>query len=381
VGEMLSADIAEKIRHKVAGLTGQSLAVTNDQGEVLACDYDPSLNRLDIVEIPWSIGFQYNGKIAGYIVTEDELTAYDELEPLIRTISELVMHQAILLEQLPRSEERFDKFVYDLLAGTEEIVGNEQLLAAEARLFDIEIDKPRIAIIVQVDDPSLLANQRQPGGEREVKITRIKNGIRRALGSFYTSSRDNVVSYLGQHHFCILKDMGNQESLDQNLETFKKSINTIYNLVQAEVKCPVIIGIGNYHPGIAGLRQSYGEANSAIELGRQIWDQTKIYHIDDFGVVAPLLSGIDEQNIYFSRELLEKLGENGEIIQTIETFFDKDMSLTQTADSLGIHRNTLVYRLDRITDLLSLDPRKFDDAVQIKLAILFTKFVEGDYVH
>ena len=55
------------------------------------------------------------------------------------------------------------------------------------------------------------------------------------------------------------------------------------------------------------------------------------------------------------------------------------MSLNRTAEELKIHRNTLVYRLDRITETLSLDPRNFDDAVQIKLAILFTKFLEAGY--
>jgi carbohydrate diacid regulator len=115
---------------------------------------------------------------------------------------------------------------------------------------------------------------------------------------------------------------------------------------------------------------------SAIELGAQTWHQDRVYHIDDFGVVAPLLSGVDESNIYFSRELLERLGENTEIIQTLEAFFAFDMSLTRTADQLKIHRNTLVYRLDRITETLGLDPRVFDEAVQIKLAILYSRFVE-----
>ncbi|HUC20409.1 MAG TPA: helix-turn-helix domain-containing protein, partial [Candidatus Polarisedimenticolaceae bacterium] len=77
-----------------------------------------------------------------------------------------------------------------------------------------------------------------------------------------------------------------------------------------------------------------------------------------------------------SRELLERLGQSDGIIQTLESFFSHNMGLTQTASELGIHRNTLVYRLDRIAETLQLDPRTFDDAVQIKLAILFNRFVE-----
>ena len=163
--------------------------------------------------------------------------------------------------------------------------------------------------------------------------------------------------------------------MSAGLESFKKSLNAIYSILKSELKLPTTVGVGNYHPGLEGLRQSFHEAISAIELGAQTWDTDRIYHIDDFGVVAPLLSGVDESNIYFSRELLDRLGENNEIIQTLEAFFNFDMSLTRTAETLKIHRNTLVYRLDRITETLGLDPRAFDDAVQIKLAILYNRFV------
>jgi carbohydrate diacid regulator len=187
-----------------------------------------------------------------------------------------------------------------------------------------------------------------------------------------------VVSYLGGTSFCILKDLlaGEDQDLTLSLEKFKKSLSAIYTIIKSEIKVPTTIGVGNYHPEIEGLRQSYHEASSAIELGAQTWDTERIYHIDDFGVVAPLLSGVDENNIYFSRELLERLGENNEIIQTLEAFFNLDMSLTRTAETLTIHRNTLVYRLDRITETLGLDPRVFDDAIQIKLAILYNRFLE-----
>jgi len=285
------------------------------------------------------------------------------------------MHQTLVLEQIPRQDERLDKFIYDLLNQPQP---EWTMLAAEARLFDIELDRPRIAIVIQINDPALTARFQDPSGDREIRVTRYKFGINRSLNSFYTSSRENVVSYLGSTSFCILKDLisGNDNDLATSLEGFKKSLNAIYGILKSELKLPTTVGVGNYHPGLEGLRQSFHEAISAIELGAQTWDTERIYHIDDFGVVAPLLSGVDENNIYFSRELLDRLGENHEIIQTLETFFSFDMSLTRTAETLKIHRNTLVYRLDRITETLGLDPRVFDDAVQIKLAILYNRFVE-----
>jgi carbohydrate diacid regulator len=371
---MLSQQIADKIRAKVSALVSQELRLTDAGGETLSHTSALKPESVDVAGVPWAIPFSYGGNVVGYIVLAKEMPNHEEIAPLIRSIAELVMHQSIVLEQIPRQDERLDKFIYDLLNQPQP---EWALLSAEARLFDIELDRPRIAIVIQVDDPSLTSRFSDPAGDREVRLTRYKFGISRALNSFYTSSRENVVSYLGGTSFCILKDLlaGDDGDLPTGLENFKKSLNAIYSILKSELKLPTTIGVGNYHTGMEGLRQSYHEAISAIELGAQTWDVDRIYHIDDFGVVAPLLSGVDENNIYFSRELLDRLGENNEIIQTLEAFFAFDMSLTRTAETLKIHRNTLVYRLDRITETLGLDPRVFDDAVQIKLAILYNRFV------
>jgi len=374
---MLTRQIAEKILARVAGLTDRSLSVVDADGTVLATN-DPQVDEsIDLKNTPWTIKFRYGGNVVGQIVLTSQLDNQSEVAPLICAIAELVMHQSILIETIPHQEERLDKFVYDLLHQTD----TGPLATAEARLFEIDLDKPRIVLLASIQDDILLSTQRIPTGEREIRITRYRLGISRALSSYYTSSRDNIVAYLGQHNFCVLKELTSESQFEAGRESFKKSLPTIYNIVKGETKVPTAIGVGNYHPGARGLRQSYHEAQSALDLGGGMWGNEGIYHIDDFGVVAPLLSGIDEHNIYFSRDLLEKLGRNEEMIGTLEAFFDLDMSLTKTADQLSIHRNTLVYRLDRIRDSLGLDPRKFDDAAEIKLAILFNRFVEGEYAN
>lgn len=370
---LLTQDIAEKIQGKVSALVNQPLSIVDAAGSVLATNDTSVDDSLPIEDYPWAIDILYGGKPTGYVVLAREMPNHTEIAPLVRSIAELILHQSILIEKLPGQEERLDKFAYDLLCGQRD---DERLMTAEARLFDIDLRKPRIAIVIYIDDP-VLTGESTEISDRDLRISRYKFSLNRALNSYYTTSRSNIIAYLGHNSFCILKDLnGGNESLEESLDKFKKSIHTIYGIFKSELKLPATVGIGNFHPGTEGLRKSYSEAASAIELGSQNWDKNRVYHIDDFGVVAPLLSGVDESNIYFSRELLDKLGEHDGVIETLESFLANNMALTQTADQLGIHRNTLVYRLDRIAETLGLDPRNFDDAVQIKLAILFTKFVE-----
>ncbi|TAK88977.1 hypothetical protein EPO04_02620 [Patescibacteria group bacterium] len=368
---MLTQSIADKIHSKVAGLVGQPLSVTDVNGTILATS-DPRVDEsADIQAIPWAIGLAHDNSTIGYVVLSREMPNHQEIAPLIQSISELILHQSLLIERLPHQEERLDKFIYDLVTGS---LTDFATISAEARLFDIDFELPRLALVVNVDDPVLTGEIRDIS-DRELRISRYKFGLNRGLNSYYTATTSNVVAYLGHNSFCILKELG-EEDMTTSLERFKRSTGTLYGILKGEIKQPITIGVGNYHPGIEGLRQSYDEALSAIELGSQNWDDNRVYHIDDFGVVAPLLSGVDESNSYFSRELLDKLSTHEHVNETLESFFSNNMALTQTANELGIHRNTLVYRLERITEALDLDPRVFEDAVQIKLAMLFARFVE-----
>ena len=68
--------------------------------------------------------------------------------------------------------------------------------------------------------------------------------------------------------------------------------------------------------------------------------------------------------------LLSPLDHEPELLETLDAFFSEDCCSSSTASRLSIHRNTLSYRLEKITSLTGLDPRYFDDAVQIRLALL-----------
>jgi carbohydrate diacid regulator len=87
--------------------------------------------------------------------------------------------------------------------------------------------------------------------------------------------------------------------------------------------------------------------------------------------IAAFIGVSDEQTkIELATHLLSPLDHEPELLATLNTFFATDCYPSSTASQLSIHRNTLSYRLDKITSLTGLDPRRFDDAVQIRLALL-----------
>ncbi|MFH1939966.1 MAG: helix-turn-helix domain-containing protein, partial [bacterium] len=75
-----------------------------------------------------------------------------------------------------------------------------------------------------------------------------------------------------------------------------------------------------------------------------------------------------EKTIYSTKNNKEKKI-NEFLLETLQGFFDNNLSITQTAKALFVHRNTLLYRLERVKKITGLDPKKFDDAVQLRLAL------------
>jgi carbohydrate diacid regulator len=147
--------------------------------------------------------------------------------------------------------------------------------------------------------------------------------------------------------------------------------------LQSDTGASLSIGLGRYHPGVRGLARSYQDARAALSLGRRFHRQSQVHCLDRLGIAAFVGIPDEQTKIELSTYLLSPLDHEPELLETLAVFFDRDCSPSVTASQLTIHRNTLSHRLDKITSLTGLDPRRFDDAVQIRLALLLRTLYEN----
>jgi PucR family transcriptional regulator, purine catabolism regulatory protein len=131
------------------------------------------------------------------------------------------------------------------------------------------------------------------------------------------------------------------------------------------------IGVGRHHPGIAGLALSYREADQALAIGRALLGGGRCVHFEHLGVQRLLFQLRDNPELAsFYDDLLGKLQahderQGAELVNTLEAFFEWNGNHVRTAQSLHLHRNTLLYRLDRAKTVLGVD---LDDA-ETRLAL------------
>lgn len=105
-------------------------------------------------------------------------------------------------------------------------------------------------------------------------------------------------------------------------------------------------------------------------------DRCPVYSM--LGVLEGILINIEQDNLCVVSQMLsepntKKFFADEELILTAQTFFENNLNLMQTSKELIVHRNTLIYRLDKIKKLLNLDIRKFNDAVTLHVLLVVKK--------
>jgi carbohydrate diacid regulator len=133
------------------------------------------------------------------------------------------------------------------------------------------------------------------------------------------------------------------------------------------------IGVGRLYPGPAGLASSAKDARIALDVGRVLHSgghrESRVYPSTSLGIDAFARTCVAPARHEFACRLLAPLDAEPELRQTLEAFFEENCAVGASASKLHLHRNTLGYRLDKIAQLTGLDPRSFEDAVQMRIAL------------
>ncbi len=156
-----------------------------------------------------------------------------------------------------------------------------------------------------------------------------------------------------------------------NLAALKRAANALLLRLRSDTGGGSIdIGIGRYHPGVQGLARSYEDARVALSLGSRFQGHNRVHCLGELGIAAFVGVADEATKVDLAKYLLSPLDHEPELLTTLNTFFLENCCPSSTAKQLLIHRNTLGYRLDKIFSLTGLDPRKFDNAVQMRLSLL-----------
>jgi carbohydrate diacid regulator len=392
--------IAESIVNKLSKLLKKKITVASPTGDVLAStdlaetgkNYDQLRIAAETCEEVEAEGpatkttlsqglivpIAYGGNAVGALFIEDKPEEYQHYKHIISTTAELMIQQNIVTDNFPYKDKIKDNFVYGLLHRRLSVEDNK--VREEADLFDINLTRDKVVVVITPEGfwNSLFGtNTTASEEEKQTSLSSYKKKLFTAFSQFFGRLSGCSVSYFGSDTFVVMLDelysMDGREMVDMVRNKSTELNQLIGEQFEKDGYKRLLIGVGSFYRGKDGAIVAYEEARRALNLGLSIGEHRNLYHIDDLGMIATLAGGNKKWQDNFVRRLLMKLLAEEYLLETVEVFFDKNMSLTQTSKQLSIHRNTLLYRLDKIKKVTGLDPRKFNDAMELKVALILNK--------
>ena len=191
---------------------------------------------------------------------------------------------------------------------------------------------------------------------------------------FAGSSRDFITA-VDEKNIILVKELKPEEGY----ETVEQTAKMLLDMLNSEAMSKVRIAYGTMISEIRFLSKSYKEAKMALDVGKIFYEEKSIIAYNTLGIgrlIYQLPIPLCEMfmNEVFGGELPESLDD--ETLMTINKFFENSLNVSETSRQLYIHRNTLVYRLEKIQKSTGLDVRVFEDALTFRIALMVSNYMK-----
>lgn len=195
-------------------------------------------------------------------------------------------------------------------------------------------------------------------------------------GLFPNKEHDFVFN-MNETDIVLVKEIKSNTS-PKDLEKLARSMS---DTVSSEFYTKVTVGIGTTVTHVRNLSKSFKEAQIALEIGKVLDVEKLITRYDDLGIARLIYQLPVTLCDMFMREVFKKGSIDSldhETVYTVQKFFENNLNVSETSRKLFIHRNTLVYRLDKIYKLTGLDLRIFEHAITFKVAMMVKKYLSSN---
>ncbi len=270
-------------------------------------------------------------------------------ESLLQMASLLLTSLVKSLDRDVDKDEVLRKILLDGLYGTE--------LETLAMEHGLEMQKNRCAILFQCDG--------------EVSDT-VSGTLKEAFSS---TGGSDLVTAISRNSVVLLRCMD-----DCREDELTELVQALMDTVVEETGLSMKVGIGETKPELNQMAKSLSEARKAIEIGRVFRREDSIFSFRSLLMERFMCEVPEELARKYYEVLFNKKNSrifNEEMIVTIDRFFDCHLNVSEAARQLYIHRNTLVYRLDKVQRATGLDLRSFEDAITFKLLWMLGRTKDG----
>ena len=355
---MISNQILQNTIDGLKNITRTDLCVIDVEGKILAATF-PDAEQF-IASAQSFVGSPADSQVVNgcqfFKVFDDHqleyiLLAYGDSED-VYMIGKIASFQ--IQNLLVAYKERFDKdnFIKNLILDNLLLVD----IYNRAKKLHIETEMRRVVFLVET-------NREKDGNELE-----------KIRGLFGGKSKDFVTA-VDEKNIILVKEVKQTESYDD----MNKIAKVVVDMLNTEVMSSVHVSYGTIVNEIKEVSRSYKEAKMALDVGKIFYENQNIIAYSNLGIGRLIYQLPLPLCKMFIREIFDGKSPDEfdeETLTTIDKFFENSLNVSETSRQLYIHRNTLVYRLDKLQKSTGLDLRVFEDAITFKIALMVVKYMK-----
>ena len=353
---MITAQVIQSCLDDLKTITKVDLAVVDVEGVMVAKNSDRFEQNVEFVT-------EFAASPAGSQVLQgcQYLKIYDEEDPVYVLLcgdsSEEYMIGKIAVSNIQNLitayKERFDRnnFFQNLILDNLLLVD----IYNRAKKLHIEIQKPRVVLLLEI-----------PAGKENYAMEFLKSMFSAQSGDYVTAVDENTL--------IVIKQVEAKDSYAEVVEVAETTVA----MMNTEAMINVRVAYGTIVEELKDVSKSYKEAKMALYVGKIFYAEKTVTAYRTLGIgrlIYQLPINLCEMFIeeIFGGKVPEELDE--ETLTTINTFLENNLNVSETSRQLYVHRNTLLYRLEKLEKYTGLDIRIFDDALTLKIALMVVRYM------
>ncbi|WP_186175743.1 sugar diacid recognition domain-containing protein [Vibrio jasicida] len=339
-GTIIGSGDAERIGQKHDGAV---LALNH--GDSLELD-EQSCQSLQGVKPGINMLLHFKGEVVGVVGVTGNPEHIRAFAQLVKMTAELTIEQASLVEQLQWDRRHQEEFVSAWL--------NQQLGDSElhdwAQRLSIDLATPRVAVVIELKAESAPVSL---------------NSVRKLVDVLYRSEDKPLVAIMSMNEIVVLKPLRSSSNSDQSV------LESIQRRLRANQIDDVRFAIGQRFDGAQQLPLSYLSAKQVLTVGRSSNPEQTMLSFSEYRLpvlLAPLADSWQGEQLAQAMATLLSADKSGQLVKTLEAYFQSNGNANDCAKALYIHRNTLRYRLDRISEVTSISTQDFTGLTELYIA-------------
>ena len=191
---------------------------------------------------------------------------------------------------------------------------------------------------------------------------------------FIPQAGDYIVS-IDEHSIVLIKELSDKAGKEE----IEEVAHTIVDMLNTEAMLNVRVAYGIPVNELKDVSKSYKEAKMALEVGSIFYDYKRVISYEMLGIGRLIYQLPQNLCRIFIKEIYGDISPDDideEILTTVNKFLENNLNVSETSRQLYIHRNTLVYRIEKLQKAIGLDMRVFDDALTFKIAMMVIEYLK-----